>query len=1052
MDITDTISGGGTYFLLSGTGTLPNVKASLSVSPSSLSFAPLAVGHSTATPQDIFITNTSVEPITINSIAASGDFLISNSGCGDFPWALNPAASCQLSVIFAPTAAGARTGALAIANSVSATPTTVSLTGTGLASSEKLEIYPSSAIAVPDQPVGAIGPDQAISLENTGASPIQIYRVTLTGDFRISSDICSSSTVPGTSDDGLGTYSTCQIAIDFSPIITGLRKGTLTIFDSSPGSPHVVTLTGNGIAATGALLLSDTSLVFPPQTVGTRGGPQPQGSVQGVNLYNPGDSPVTVTSITTSGDFAAYPGCGQLPFVISPNETYAGYCYETVVFSPTAAGTRTGSLIIHTSAGTQAVSLSGTGTPAVPSKLQFIPGSSMDFGTSVIGQTATVQTIYAYVMGSTPVTGSSSLVSGTNASDFSVSPTALDCGSICQQISVTFAPTAPGSRTATLTFKDSVGTQTLTLTGRGVATVPVASIYPNSLNFNYVTQGTVPPGFGQVIFQNNGTSPITLGTVVLTGNAFLKTHGGDLCSGSTIEPNYVCTVSVVYAPPVLSPPSNALSSGSLTFKDSSGNTLASLNLVGYSLIPVQSAELSQTMANFGQYQAVGTSTTYQTGASIFLRNTGTTPYTVGALTGTNLSPATPGAPFSIATANSIDNCSNVIVQTNSYCTVIVSFAPTAVGSATATVNFPVTYADKTKASFAAKVNAIGVADLDSASLSPALVSFSDTGVANTSPPNTIVLTNTGNAAFTVGALSGKNTIVGTLATGEFSTRSNTGSTDYCSHVTVAPGGNCSLAVTLTPSGTGTRTGSISLPVTYFDRTTASFTATLSGAAVAAQSRININLPNVVFPVTPLGSTSEIVQQPVTITNTGNTPVTFGVDSISKNSAEFLLTSDACSGTVLTAGANCSIYVTFAPAANSTGNQTGTLSIPNNATAGQQTIALSGVAITPSQEVELSQTALTFAAQTDGTASVPQTVWITPLGIQVSIASVVLSGPNAGDFQIANGCGGFVSSSCTVTVTFTPPVGATGTRKATIVETDSGPGSPRTITLTATAKP
>jgi len=47
-------------------------------------------------------------------------------------------------------------------------------------------------------------------------------------------------------DGGLTVGMSCTINVTFTPTAKGLRKGSLTISDSAPDSPHVVGLTGTG--------------------------------------------------------------------------------------------------------------------------------------------------------------------------------------------------------------------------------------------------------------------------------------------------------------------------------------------------------------------------------------------------------------------------------------------------------------------------------------------------------------------------------------------------------------------------------------------------------------------------------------------------------------------------------------------------------------------------------------------------------------------------------------------------------------------------------------
>ena len=100
--------------------------------------------------------------------------------------------------------------------------------------------------------------------------------------------------------------------------------------------------------------LDPGSLVFASQAVGS------ESSVREITLLQPGNTAITINSITTSGDFLSDGGC--VGFVLNPGNTY---CNTGVFFLPTTTGLRTGSLTINSSGGTQYVTLTGTGTPAI---------------------------------------------------------------------------------------------------------------------------------------------------------------------------------------------------------------------------------------------------------------------------------------------------------------------------------------------------------------------------------------------------------------------------------------------------------------------------------------------------------------------------------------------------------------------------------------------------------------------------------------------------------------------------------------------------------------
>jgi hypothetical protein len=111
----------------------------------------------------------------------------------------------------------------------------------------------------------------------------------------------------------------------------------------------------------GSVTVSPTSLTFASTTVGTTS------AAQAVTLQNGTSSAVSVSSITASGDFVVTSnGCGT-------SVAAGASCSIFVAFKPTTSGTRTGTLTISDSGGTQTVSLTGSGATATTTAMQFEP-------------------------------------------------------------------------------------------------------------------------------------------------------------------------------------------------------------------------------------------------------------------------------------------------------------------------------------------------------------------------------------------------------------------------------------------------------------------------------------------------------------------------------------------------------------------------------------------------------------------------------------------------------------------------------------------------------
>ena len=164
-----------------------------------------------------------------------------------------------------------------------------------------------------------------VTLMNAGTVPLQVASVGTSGDFA-ETDNCV-----GTIPAGGGR---CTINVTFTPTVLAAEIQQLTIKDNAAGSPHLVTLTGTGVTGATTVLFSPTSLLFGALTLNTTSAPQT------VTMINNGDTPLTVTNITTTGDFSETNNCPATPFTLPVN----GSCTFQITFTPTSTGIRTGTL------------------------------------------------------------------------------------------------------------------------------------------------------------------------------------------------------------------------------------------------------------------------------------------------------------------------------------------------------------------------------------------------------------------------------------------------------------------------------------------------------------------------------------------------------------------------------------------------------------------------------------------------------------------------------------------------------------------------------------
>jgi hypothetical protein len=361
---------------LSGTGsaTAPGV----GLAPTSLAFGNQLL-NTTSAAKTVTLTNTGTGALTITSIAASGDFAVSNNPCGAN---LAAGANCIISVTFTPTVLGARAGTLTITDNAGGSPHTVPLTGTGTGA-PSVGLAPTS-LAFGNQVLNTTSAAKTVTLTNTGTGALTIISIGASGDF---AETSTGATACPISPATLAAGANCIISVTFTPTALGARAGTLTITDNAGGSPHTVPLTGTGTGVPG-VGLAPTSLAFGNQALTTTSTAKP------VTLTNTGTGALTITSIAASGDFAAT-STGATACPISPATLAAGAnCVISVTFTPTMLAARAGTLTITDNAANspQTVSLTGTGTGTPdfgltgPTAVQPVTlGQTLNFSVTVTG-------------------------------------------------------------------------------------------------------------------------------------------------------------------------------------------------------------------------------------------------------------------------------------------------------------------------------------------------------------------------------------------------------------------------------------------------------------------------------------------------------------------------------------------------------------------------------------------------------------------------------------------------------------------------------------------
>jgi phosphoesterase family protein/centrosomal CEP192-like protein len=376
--------------------------------------------------------------------------------------------------------------------------------------------------------VGTTSAAQSLALKNGTGSAASV-NISITGtnaSYFSESNGCGSSLAAGAS---------CTISVKFTPGTAIAAVATL----NTGISGVTAALAGTGVTTTASV--SPTSLTFASQTVGTTSAAQP------ATLTNTGTVSMVINSIVASANFGETNTCGA-------SLAAGAKCTINVTFTPSTTGTLTGTITINDTASTspQKINVSGTGVSSTLPVVSLSP-TSLAFPSTTVGTTSAAQAVTLKNSGGSSLTISSISITGTNSGDFKQSNncgSSVAAGASCA-ISVTFTPTATGTRTAAVSIADNASgsPQMVGLTGTGASSTtgsPVVSLSPTSLTFPSQTVGTTSTA-QPVTLKNTGTASLSITSISITG-----TNSGDFKQsngcGSSVAAGASCTINVTFTP------------------------------------------------------------------------------------------------------------------------------------------------------------------------------------------------------------------------------------------------------------------------------------------------------------------------------------------------------------------------------------------------------------------------------------------------------------------------------------------------------------------------
>jgi hypothetical protein len=505
---------------------------------------------------------------------------------------------------------------------------------------------------------------------------------------------------------------------------------------------------------------------------------------------------------------------------------------------------------------------------------------TLSFPAAVIGQSSNPESITLTNTGNGSLTVTSIVSNDTeftetdNCTNASIQPN----GSCT--ISVTFTPNTAGTRSGTLTINDNAsgGFQTVSLTGIGTSTpTPIVNLSPAQLAFSNQAVGTSSSP-QTVVLTNIGTATLTLTSITMAGSDPMDFQLSNTCA-EFLASQASCNINIGFSP--------TASGSRAALVQVADNASGSPQMVSVSGIGTAgTAALSPTALNFGNI-IVGTTSK---GDPTTLTNSGSV-----ALTGISVS--------TLGAYSQTNNCGTSL-PSGAHCTITVQFSPTTNGNETGTLTVTST---ATNSPQTASLSGDGV---DAVSIVPPFQIFPKTALGITTPAQNLTVTNNQTVSLTNISMS---------LSGDFALDNE------CS-TTLAPHGICTVGVTFTPTGTGTRSGSL----TIYD--SASSSPQSDSLNVKGEPPVGLSATVLTFSSQNVGTTSG--PMPVVLTNWLPTTLTLNVTT----TGDFAQTNN-CGTSVPGNDTTCTINVTFTPTA--TGQQTGLLIVTDNASDSPQTVTLSG---------------------------------------------------------------------------------------------------------------
>jgi hypothetical protein len=466
------------------------------------------------------------------------------------PMTLGPGQSTAFTVSFAPAGAGSASGNISVVSNAANSVSTVALSGMGV--QPQISVAPAS-VSFGTVTVGQTS-SQIVTLTNAGGANLNITQLAGPGTGFALSGLALPLT--------LGPGKSTAFTVSFAPTSGASSAGTLMLVSNAPTSPTTIPLSGTGLAPVLQLTPSTTSLSFGSQTLNAS-------ATQSVTLTNTGNAAVSISQVNVTG--SGFTLHGSAPLVTLSAGQAASF---SVTFTPTVAGSATGSASVISTAANSPLSISLGGVGVQP-EISVVP-ASVSFGTVTVGQTNS-QTVTVSNPGTANLTITQSAGPGTGFGLTGLAlPLALAPGK-STTFTLSFTPTSGTSSSSSLTLVSNAPNSPTTIPLSGTGLAPVLQLTSSTTSLSFGSQTLNASATQSVTLTNTGNAAVSISQVNVTGTGFTLSGSALLV---TLSAGQTASFSVTFTPTVA-----GSVTGSASVVSTAANSPLSISLSGSGALP-----------------------------------------------------------------------------------------------------------------------------------------------------------------------------------------------------------------------------------------------------------------------------------------------------------------------------------------------------------------------------------------------------------------------------------------------------------------------------------